>query len=212
MFTYGYRILDRYQLPLVSTAILTDDNKSWRPNFYETSFFGSRFRADFVVVKLLDYKNKIEELEKSHNPFASVILVQLAAINNKKESFEQRKDLKLSLTTRLYDKGFNEQQINNLYKFIDWLIALPRELELQYLHELYCFEEVMKMPYVSSAEKFGMEKGREQEKLESAKNLLKEKKEIAKRMLTEGSDLVFIEKVTKLPLATIKDLQIKLKT
>ena len=29
---------------------------------------------------------------------------------------------------RLFDKGFSKKEVGNLYKFIDWLIGLPRPL------------------------------------------------------------------------------------
>ncbi len=152
MFTYGYRIWDKYQQPLVSCAILTDSNRSWRPSHYEVRFADSYLSAGFVIVKLLDYQDKVAELDSSSNPFASVIIVQLAAIDVTPKSDEQRKNVKFALTKRLYDKGFNKQEISNLYKFIDWLIGLPKQLELDYLHDVYDLEEAKKMPYISTAE------------------------------------------------------------
>ena len=159
MFTYGYRIWDKYQQPLVSCAILTDDNKTWRPNFYEVGFAGSRLSAEFLIIKLIDYRLRQAELEASNNPFASVIFVQLAALEAKAKSNEQRKNTKFTLTKRLYDKGFAKQEICNLYKFIDWLIGLPQEFEVNYLQSVYDLEEANNMPYISTAERLGIEKG-----------------------------------------------------
>jgi hypothetical protein len=42
---------------------------------------------------------------------------------------------------------------------IDWMIRLPRTLENCLLQELYTYEETKQMPYVTSAERFGIEKG-----------------------------------------------------
>ena len=159
MFIYGYRMWDKYQQPLVSCAILTDGSPNWRPSNYEVQFAGSRLSAEFLTIKILDYKDKQEELESSNNPFASVILAQLAAIEAQSKPQEHRKNVKLMLTKRLYEKGFKKQEIVTLYKFIDWLIGLPRELEVEYLEEVYNLEEAMNMPYVSTAERFGIEKG-----------------------------------------------------
>ncbi len=159
MFTYGYKIYDRYGQPVVSCAILTDGNKKWRPHRYKVGLGGSYLSSEFLVIKLIDYLDKREELEASMNPFASVILVQLAALNAKSKPGAQRKQIKFALTRRLYEKGFSKNQVYNLYKFIDWLIGLPAPLEIEYIDQVYELEESTKMAYVSNAERFGIEKG-----------------------------------------------------
>src|ERR1700733_9613030 len=93
---------------------------------------------------------------------ASVILMQLAAIEAKNKPDEERKQVKLALTKRLYEKGFDRKAVINFYRFIDWLIGLPKPLELEYLNDVHKLEELNKMAYISSVERFGMEKGIEQ--------------------------------------------------
>src|SRR5579872_5638932 len=83
MFTYGYRIYDKYQRPVLSCAILTDSNKDWRPTNYKIGLAGSYLSSEFLIVKLIDFKSKTSDLEISNNPFASVILIQLSVIKNK---------------------------------------------------------------------------------------------------------------------------------
>jgi len=64
------------------------------------------------------------------------------------------------------------------------------------------------MPYISTAEKIGIEKGIEQgieQGIETG--IEKGKIEDAKAMLAEGCDPVFVAKITKLPLEKIKELQ-----
>jgi len=200
MFTYGYRIYDKYQKPIVSCAILTDDNKTWRPNRFQIGLAGSYLSSEFLIIKLIDYKGKKSQLESSNNPFASVILVQLAALDLKSKPNEERKQVKFVLTRRLYEKGFNKREVCNLYKFIDWLIGLPQPLELEYLNKVYDLEEAKKMPYISSAERFGMEKGRE-EGLEK----------VARHLLKEGAKPAYIKKITGLSLVKIKHIQQSLK-
>src|SRR6185312_13495966 len=62
MFTYGYRIYDKYQQPLVSCAILTDENEDWRPDHYEINFAGSYLSSGFLTIKLIDYRHQKKEL------------------------------------------------------------------------------------------------------------------------------------------------------
>jgi hypothetical protein len=151
------------------------------------------------VIKLIDYQGKEAELDASSNPFSDVILAQLAAINLNGKHDEQKKKVKFSLTKRLYEKGYTKEKVLNLYTFIDWLIGLPKLLEVQYLNDIYALEEATKMAYITSAERFGMEKGIQQEKII-----------IAEKLLAEKVDLEFIAKITQLSLQEIRKLQDKL--
>ena len=79
MMVYHYRIFDQHRVQLVSLAVLSDNNRHWRPDHYEREAFGCRHRLDFPVVKLLDYREQISALEQHHNPFALVVLAHLRA-------------------------------------------------------------------------------------------------------------------------------------
>ena len=77
-----------------------------------------------------------------------------------------RMQWKLNLVKMLYYKGYSRQDIRNLFKFIDWLLMLPKGLEKEFKNELVNFEEEQKMPYVTSIERIGREEGREEGKEE----------------------------------------------
>ncbi len=51
------------------------------------------------------------------------------------------------------------------YQEIDWMMILPEELKRQFQTEVYNYEEEKKMPFVTSIEEIGIEKG----KLESTR-------------------------------------------
>ncbi|MCC2666686.1 MAG: putative cytosolic protein [Gammaproteobacteria bacterium] len=209
MFTYAYRIFDKYQKPVISCAILTDERKDWRPNHYEMKIGGCYLGSRFLVVKLLDYSDRQNELEISDNLFANVILVQLKALEIKSKSDNQRKQAKFALTRRLYEKGFNKLQIVNLYQFIDWLIGLPEPLEVEYLNKVYDFEEEKKMSYVSFAEQRGINKGLKEGLKKGLKEGLKKgttrtRMMVAKRLLQAKIDKALIKKTTGLSIAEIK--------
>jgi predicted transposase/invertase (TIGR01784 family) len=67
-----------------------------------------------------------------------------------------------------------------VFRLIDWMMRLPDALEREFLDEHYAFEEAQHMPYVTSAERFGIEKGR-QEALKEAEDRIKEARLEAKR-------------------------------
>ena len=76
-----------------------------------------------------------------------------------------RYQAKLALARSLYRRGYQRQDILELFRFIDWVLALPEALEHQLWAEVQQFEEERRMRYVSSFERFatrrGMEKGME---------------------------------------------------
>ncbi len=46
-----------------------------------------------------------------------------------------------------------------LFRLIDWMMDLPKELDKQFFAEFAQFEEAKKMPYVTSVERLGFERG-----------------------------------------------------
>jgi hypothetical protein len=72
---------------------------------------------------------------------------------------EGRKRWKLYLTKQLYEKGYQREDIINLFKFIDWVMRLPENLENSFWQEVTQYEEEKKMPYVTSVERRGIQKG-----------------------------------------------------
>ena len=78
MYTYNYRLFDRYNREVASLAVLGDDNPRWRPDCFGYSRWGLHAGIRFPVVKLLDYTEHGERLQESRNPFAMVVLAHLA--------------------------------------------------------------------------------------------------------------------------------------
>ena len=66
------------------------------------------------------------------------------------------------LIRRLYEKGYRREEIIALFKFIDWVIQLSGEEQIRFWDELQTLEEENKMPYITSVERIGIEKGLQQ--------------------------------------------------
>ncbi|MBC6422364.1 MAG: DUF4351 domain-containing protein [Hormoscilla sp. SP5CHS1] len=113
---------------------------------------------NFPIAKLLDYEQRWQELEESRNPFATVVMAHLKAQETRGEQ-QERKRWKLSLIRRLYQKGYEREQIVNLFKFIDWVMQLPQELEKEFWQEVNQLQEEKQMQYITSVERIGIEKG-----------------------------------------------------
>jgi hypothetical protein len=158
MFTYNYRIYDRYKRSVASLAILGDEQVNWRPNRFGYELFGTKVEFQFPIVKLLDYQQRQSELEASRNPLATVVMAHLAALQTKSDRLE-RKQQKLSLVRRLYQQGFEREDVLNLLAFVDWVLTLPSDLEGEFLFEVEQLEAEQRMQYVTSFERSGIRLG-----------------------------------------------------
>ncbi|MEO1134041.1 MAG: DUF4351 domain-containing protein [Cyanobacteria bacterium J06639_1] len=161
MCVYNYRLRDRYHCPVVSLAILSDERSSWRPHRYDAELWGCRLSFEFPTVKLLDYRHRWEALEASQNPFAIVVMAHLKAQATRTDT-DERKRWKFSLTRSLYERGYSRQDIFNLYRFIDWVLTLPDDLELEFRTELTAWEQQQNMPYLSTIERLAKQEGRQE--------------------------------------------------
>lgn len=159
MFTYNYKIRDIYQVPVASLAVLADTNRRFRPASYSAALWDCRVQFDFPMVKLLDYTTpeRWAELEASDNVFALVVMAQIKA--KVTDDAQTLKGWKFRLIRLMYDRGYGRALIVELFRLIDWMIRLPEALEAEFRQELYAFEEERQMPYVTTVERAGIEKG-----------------------------------------------------
>ncbi len=168
MFIYYYRLFDRYPESVVSLAILGDDHPNWRPEGYEHELWGNSVSFKFRAVKLQDYNSRWTELEADPSPFATVVMAHLQAKRTKDQA-PSRLSWKLRLVRRLYERGTARQDVLELFRFIDWVLALPQELEQQFRSEVLKIEEDLRMRYVTSIERLGREEGLEEGRKEGRK-------------------------------------------
>ena len=115
----------------------------------------------FPIAKLLDYEAKWHELEQSSNPFAVVVMAHLKAIATHGR-VRDRLQWKKTLIRRMYEKGHSEQEVLDLFRFIDWIMKLPEEFEKEIQEVVDEFEEAKQMRYVTSIERLAQKRGREQ--------------------------------------------------
>jgi hypothetical protein len=159
MYIYNYRIFDKNKRPVTSLAVLADEVGSWRPNGYTSEQWGCEIHFKFPMVKLIDYADDINDLLNHTNPFAIITAAHLKT-KATKDNPQERYTWKWTITRALYEKGFSTTDILNLYRLVDWLMMLPHDLTKQFTQNLIAYEEEKKMPYVTSAERIGIEKGK----------------------------------------------------
>jgi hypothetical protein len=158
MYIYNSRIFGVYQQKVLSLAVLADDSPTWYPTQFEYNIGGCQVLLKFVVTKLLDYQQQWNTLEQSLNPFSAIIMAHLKTQGTRQKP-EDRLQWKLRIIKGLYQQGYSREDIRELFRLIDWLMALPQPLDNSFQTEIKRFEEETKMPYVTSIERLGIQKG-----------------------------------------------------
>jgi hypothetical protein len=195
MYVYNYRIFDRYNRTVVSLAVLGDERRGWRPNHFGYSLWGCSVSFQFPVVKLLDHAAAVDALEADPNPFAAVVLAHLKTQETRQDPFA-RKDWKVRIVKGLYERGWSAGQVRQLWRFIDWMMDLPKGLEDQVRQEIHQYEEKEKMPYIDSATRWGMEQGLREGLLRGIELGLKLKfRSEAPRLMQEIRPITEVEKL-----------------
>jgi hypothetical protein len=100
-------------------------------------------------------------------------MAHLKALETKSDT-SLRKQWKFELAKLLYEKGYLEKEVLDLYKFIDWILNLPDKLEELFLQEISIYEKEKKMPYVTNAERIGEKRGEKNRLLSIIANARKE--------------------------------------
>ena len=189
MYTYQYRLRDRYGVDVVSLAVLADTSPSFRPVAYHYARWGCELTFTFPSTKLIDWEGRWAELEASENVFALVVMAQIKA--KRLQDGASRKDIKVALTRLLFERGYSREQIVRLFNIIDWMIQLPKALEPEFVQAVHAIEEEKHMPYVNTIERLGIEKGRQ----EAEQRALESKRNAARKLisLTEMNDQLIAE-------------------
>ena len=188
MFTYFYRILDKYDRPVTAIAIFTDANKKFHPKAYEYEYLGTKNVFNFKTYKILEQDEKA--LAEDDNPFAVVILTVLLALKKNKLNDEILFKLKYSLAKSLLLRKISRKKIDDLLiflqlyvRFADSEYSVKFEKVIEELTEnkrtMGIREMVLERAAKEGTEKGlkqgieqGIERGREESKMEFVKNLL----------------------------------------
>ena len=128
MHDYNARCVQHFGQPVASFALLIDAHPEWRPRRYRTEMYGTTLSFGFVPVKILDYESRVEELRAHENPVALFVLAQLTAMRTRKDP-EGRTAAKLELILLLQGRGMGADDLRRWYRYLDWLLILPKEYD-----------------------------------------------------------------------------------
>jgi hypothetical protein len=157
MYTYNYRLFDQHWREVVSLAVMTE-GRGAAVGRYAAGRWGCELDFKFPTVWLGDWEARWVELEAEPSPFAVIVMAQLKARASRRD-VRARREWKRRLLYSLYERGYRREDVRALFRFIDFVIALPPAAEQKLRQEIYEYEEGQKMPYISSWERMSREEG-----------------------------------------------------
>jgi hypothetical protein len=128
MFTYYYRILDKYDKEITAVAIFTDTNKKFKPRLYERKFMKTNLLFEFNTYKVVEQDS--QKLAESDNPFALVILTAFTAIKKGKISQEELFDLKIELAKLMLSRQIHKDKIRGMMNFLKLYVRFGNDENL----------------------------------------------------------------------------------
>lgn len=155
MHVSNNRISDKYGREVISLAVLGDDDRNWRPTRFAYTRWGFISGTKYLMVKLLDFQPRWSELEVSLNPFAVAIMAHLSTLETLGKP-NQRFQSKLTLVRGLYERGYTRNEILELFRLIQWMMVLPKTLEISFKQEFKRIQEEGRVPYITDIELDGM--------------------------------------------------------
>lgn len=178
MYTYNYRLRDRYQVDVVSLAVLADTRASFRPTEFNYQRWGCKLNFTFPITKLIDWEHCWDKIESSNNVFALVVMAQIHAKRLKDAATLEQ--VKVGLIRLLYERGYSREQVIELFNIIDWMIQLPQGLEQSFVQKVYDIQEETQMAYINTIERYerrmaveeGVQLGIHEGRLEALQNLI----------------------------------------
>ena len=162
-----------FRREVLTLVILADLHPDWRPSEYQFELAGFESRLRFPICKVLDHMDD-EWAEDTSLP-VQVVRAQIAALRTAGDP-EARFYAKTQLVRNLYKAGYNADELREIFRLIDWMMHLRRDLGRRFDLELTVFEKEQHMPYVTSvernAEERGLERGLEQGREQGSVTLL----------------------------------------
>ncbi len=129
---------------------------------YVREFHGCRTHFRFPVVHLRHWFKLWDYLEKSaqENPFAMVVMAQLLAEKHRKGA--PRVAAKIRLFRFLSQLSYAPHDMQQLARIIDWFLVLPNNFQEIFNQEMQPLKKDLNMTFITSFERNGIKKGREE--------------------------------------------------
>jgi len=159
MFRYHARLFDRDRIPVVSLAVLGDDEPGWQPNHFGYELWGCTLSLRFPTVKLLALDTAT--MEGTANPFAVLTLIHRDAQETRGDPTERLRR-KVMRYRALLRQRYAASDVRVLFRLLEHVLRLAPELAPQARATMRQveLEETGMDTFVTSFEEFGRVEGR----------------------------------------------------
>jgi hypothetical protein len=206
MFTYFYRIYDKYRKDISALAIFTDDNPKFHPKSFQKSFIRTGIVYNFETFKLSNYKPK--DFQNSNNPFAIVMETALYGLKKNKLKDEKLFAVKLDLARRLNEKGFPKETFGKLCSFIKTYVSfenselLPKlDIEIDTINKT-----VRPMGIIEAIQEERIRQATEEVTEKVTEEVTQKiQKENIQKLYKRGFEIEAISEILEVPLEFVKD-------
>ncbi|PDW01218.1 DUF4351 domain-containing protein, partial [Candidatus Viridilinea mediisalina] len=126
MCRYHVRLFDRQNGPVLSLAVLADDDPHWRPDRFGYDIADCVLMLRFPTVKL--WALDAQMLEASANPIATITLIHREAQATRHDP-EERMRRKIARFRACLRQGYSAEDLRHLYRLLDQLMRLPPSID-----------------------------------------------------------------------------------
>ena len=135
IFSYYYRILEKYQQRITALVIYTDEDSDFHPKSYERDYLGTRLEYSFRTYKLLE--KTLEDFADKSNPFAVVMETAWYGLKTKKLGEAHIAELYIRLVRSLFKYGYDRKRIDDLISFIAKFVNFEKSpIKLKFEEEI----------------------------------------------------------------------------
>ena len=177
MFTYYYRILDRFNQPVTAIAIFTGRNRANMQSKFEDHCLGTHILYQYNIINIRDYPDEL--LINNENPFALVMLVAKSVLLSGKDLDNKLLEQKILILNLLLERGLmRDPKINEIFIFLNnYILFKKKEINLTFMQQVDQLTgktntmSVIEILAQQKAEE-ALEKGRVEEREKNVKSLL----------------------------------------
>lgn len=195
MFRYFYRILDKHRRPVSAVAIFIGPNGKCMPDTYFYRYRETKLTYKYHTLAIQEHRE--EELLRSDNPFAFVLLTAKTSLLEKKIPEWDLLEKKVMLANDLLMRPFPKHKIRAIFNFLQSYVLFEEpEMNRKFVERTESPEKTTTMNMTDFVRMEAREEGQ-----------MEEREKLAKRLLanTEFS----VEKIAELvgvPLAEVEEL------
>ena len=151
MYVYHCRLVASYnEREVVSLAVLADDNPRWRPDSFVYQRWGMEVEFRFPAVKLLDYAAN-GRIGGKRQPFRHADPGPPGHAGNP-PGLAAAEGAEVQPGQRLRERGWDAEQVRQLFNLIDWLMELPKDLKIEFHEQVRRYKEENRMPFINTFE------------------------------------------------------------